>query len=81
MIRNKNPPLKDVSAPWHKLGFALWQTERMVELGFLGSLGSKNLADLLMNPEEAWVTWRSILTPEEGYRKKRNKAVPFHVNV
>lgn len=71
MIRNKNPPLKNISfAPWRKLGFALWQTERIVELGFLGSLGSKNLADVLMNPEEAWFTWRSILTPEEDIERR-----------
>lgn len=68
MTRNNMPPLKPVSfEPWRRLGFALWQTERMVELGFLGS---KDSTYGLRDSEELWFIWRSILTPEEDAERR-----------
>lgn len=71
MTRNNRVPIKHVSfKPWRRLGFALWQTERMVELGLLGS---KESAYGLVSSKEPWFIWRSILTPEEdAERRPRN---------
>jgi hypothetical protein len=71
MTRNNRVPIEPVSfKPWRRLGFALWQTDRMVELGFLGP---KESAYGLVNSEELWFIWRSILTPEEdAERRPRN---------
>lgn len=75
MTRNTRPPLKAVSfKPWRGLGFALWQTERMIELGFLGPRES---AYGLVNSEEPWFIWRSILTPEEDAERRPSHYLTF----
>lgn len=68
MTKNTKPPVKHVSfKPWRRLGFALWQNERMVELGFLEPKAS---GYGLIDSEKLWFTWRSILTPEEDAERK-----------
>lgn len=68
MTKNARPPVKHVSfKPWRRLGFAIWQTERMVKLGFLGPKAS---GYGLINSEEPWFTWRSILSPEEDAERR-----------
>jgi hypothetical protein len=77
MTRNNRIPLKPVSfKPWRRLGFALWQTERMVELGFLGP---KDSAYGLANSEELWFIWRSVLTPEEDAERRPSHYLTFSI--
>lgn len=64
MSRNqKYSPVKHVSfEPYRKFGFAFWEADRMVELGFLGA---KEYGYEIGGSPEIQFIWRSILTPEE----------------
>jgi hypothetical protein len=55
-------PLRGATfAPYRKYGFALWDRQRMVRMGFL----DQNKARCLLEPDGLFFIWRSLLTAEE----------------
>jgi hypothetical protein len=61
--------LKHVSfEPYRKLGFAIWDGDRMFKLGFLGVKQAKY--ELMATDYGLWFIWRSVLTPEEDAERR-----------
>jgi hypothetical protein len=58
----KSPLLHFSFKPYRKFGFAFWQDERMLDLGFLGPRSERWG---MRNSYSLYFTWRSILTPNE----------------
>lgn len=58
----KSPLLHFSFKPYRKFGFAFWQDERMIDLGFLEP---KSNRWGMSEPYSLYFTWRSILTPDE----------------
>lgn len=58
----KSPLLHFSFKPYRKFGFAFWQDERMIDLGFLQP---KSNRWGMAAPYSLYFTWKSILTPDE----------------
>ncbi|OKL57784.1 hypothetical protein UA08_07144 [Talaromyces atroroseus] len=59
----KKSPLQNVPfAPYRRYGFAIWDVNRLTDMGFLVSQDGMYG---LMEQYKLYFTWRSILTPEE----------------
>lgn len=68
----RSPLLHFSFKPYRKFGFAFWQDERMIHLGFLES---KSKYWGITEPYIVYFTWMSILTPDEVAEETRRPEV------